>query len=198
LSKPTHTSTSSRINVTLLREVLDWLTRNPTTHEQSVYITRLASWEAIEREVPEFACNTVGCLAGWTAIRSGYAPFMGPLRSSDESASTTGTTSLVSGPGLDTLINERMSSAYDLRHLPSEHDVYGADSVARELLGLTYPEAELLFHADNTILDLWKLAELFTDGRIVVPVRLRGTESQWDDDSWADFRGQFAGIPVMR
>lgn len=43
------------------------------------------------------------------------------------------------------------------------------EDVARELLGLTFCEAECLFWPDNTLEDLWNMAVDFTDGAIQIP-----------------------------
>lgn len=44
--------------------------------------------------------------------------------------------------------------------------------VAREVLDLTEDQADRLFAAGNSLVDLWRLASEFTDGRIQVPAGL--------------------------
>lgn len=46
-------------------------------------------------------------------------------------------------------------------------------SVARESLGLDCDDADLLFRADNTLSDLWRIAEQLSDGRIVAPAEVQ-------------------------
>lgn len=52
-------------------------------------------------------------------------------------------------------------------------DLVDVAIVARRLLGLSYEQTDLLFHAECTLRDLWEFASAFTDGAIVVPANVR-------------------------
>jgi hypothetical protein len=85
-------------------------------------------------------CGTVACLAGWAVLRNGYVEHYAPE------------------------IPDFFRGVYrsDDPHQELRHVSY----VAEEVLGLTPDEGARLFDEQNTLTDLWRLADEFTDGEV--------------------------------
>lgn len=47
---------------------------------------------------------------------------------------------------------------------------------AKKVLGLTIQQADKLFYEHNTLYDLWRLANKYTDGEIEIPLDLAGAD----------------------
>lgn len=129
-----------------LRRELEFLTAHPERHDQGTWY-RLPRPEAVDAEPgTDWTCGTSGCLAGWTALHADYQPWVDKRGYVADDARV-----VRPGPG----------PAYE--RLVDVHDL------ARDLLGLTDRQANLLFGGDNALRDLWEYARVFTNGAIVVP-----------------------------
>lgn len=84
-------------------------------------------------------CGTVACLAGWAALRNGYVE------------SYTGVPSFFLGV---------------YRSDDPHQELRTVSHVAEEVLDLTPEEGARLFSDQNSLTDLWRLADAFTDGEV--------------------------------
>lgn len=157
------------VDVNLLRETLEFVTANPDLHRQRIWfgfrdgsgvsttdreIVQRAKARGADREKPipalaDTACGTAGCLFGWAAVIEGsrvQVVLRKPTWSPDEYA------------------------AIELR------DDYDQDweAAGREVLGLSFDNAQALSHADNSVGDLWRMASILTQGEIVIPEQFAG------------------------
>jgi hypothetical protein len=85
-------------------------------------------------------CGTAGCAAGWAVTFAGHELRFAPVP-------------IVSPSGWT-------------EHAVRVSDGRTVEYAAREELGLTDEQASLLFSGGNTIHDLWRFAEEWTDGRV--------------------------------
>lgn len=83
-------------------------------------------------------CGTVGCLAGWTCLRNGYVEAV----MNDEE-------------------RERIIGVY--ADSDPEKVIMSASAVAGTLLELDDDECDELFSGDNSLEDLWRIADELTD-----------------------------------
>lgn len=133
-------STTTTVNVELLRRVLEHITAHPETWNQGV-------WAAGAK-----GCGTAYCAAGHAVVMTGHKI--------DWASAYDGVAEFVIDEGITN---------------PAWHPTIS--EVAEAELGLTYEQAEELFEGDNTLAELWDLAEQFTDGAITPPADLpRGAE----------------------
>ena len=158
------------LNVERLLEELRFVTIYPDKHNQSV-------WAEAETEVPlpadadrdvmfvdgveaprPSACGSFGCLAGNTAI---HEP--GVELDWYEADYYLNDGKKVVAWRADYLLNETEASDW----LGNGRVPKLIKSKARELLGLTQHQAGLLFDGDNTLDELWRLAEQFSGGEII-------------------------------
>lgn len=128
-----------------LYDTLVWLTANPDKHEQGIYI-EVNHDEFVTREAAEAAwdCGTAGCLAGHAAIYDGWRPKVNTTSFFDE---------------------EPIFWLSDTFVTKGE-ETYSVDDVANELFGLDDEQGEWLYYGNNTIDDLWRIADELSDGRI--------------------------------
>lgn len=127
------------VNVDRLRRELEYVTRHRDRWEQVVWIAR-------------YHCGTTACLAGNVVLNAGYRPYYEDPADDDTSWI------YVDDPGV-------------VGGIPVERDrfVRTVADVAQTLLGLYDDQADRLFQSTNSLYDLWRLAEEFTDGAIQVP-----------------------------
>lgn len=182
--------TARGVNVTLLGEVLNFITNHPDIHNQDVWLEHASTDPDVTVEpvvrspesiTPEdylsISCGTAGCLAGWTAIASGYTPAWpknpinwcqpGDLIQTENVKPLPGATPI---PGVSDGVAYGYGGSYDVR------------DVAVALLGITDDEADVMFTGTNTIRDLWEFAALVTDGALTVPIELADAETVYDGD----------------
>lgn len=152
------------LNEDQLRQTLDFITDRPERHQQ-------ATWTSTSVRVQDLAaegwqCNTIGCVAGWAALRNGWLPapvidwnselqkyVMAPDGYLYEA-------SVVPADQLLDLLAGRTN------RIPDEVAV---QQVAAKILGLTAPRARALFYSGNTLEQLWTYANGWSDGRIEIP-----------------------------
>jgi hypothetical protein len=112
------------------------------------------------------SCGTAACLAGDQALADGWIFVYRGLS--------------IGGRGgvprellVDSVISPSvLNRAFD--NVINDADIHPVFEVARVALGLDGTEADALFGADNSLLDLWTLAYCLTDGEIVLPSELPG------------------------
>lgn len=175
-------ATRPRVDADVMLDVLNFITENRAVHDQGLWISRYKLGAAPD-ELPSLVCNTVGCFAGWVAIRCGYAPYwyakvaMGPT---DYVTPTPG-----ARPFRSPLTELFMAEDDEGNSVV----VYNASEVARHLIGLTHDEDDLMFAGDNEVRDLWELASQFTGGVIQVPdaIRLERSTIEVEGNDWEDF-----------
>jgi hypothetical protein len=166
---------SRQLNIPMLQAELDRITANPERWDQG-------GWASLRQDIqpeevgvsdglaeaslpgdhdwlPVVDCRTAYCLAGGVAAHNGYT-FIVPEASDLDASYVVRDTILA---GRNSIRVEHGGG--DPRQLASD--------VARLLLGLNHDEADDLFHADNTLLELWTLAEALTDGEIQLPSEIR-------------------------
>lgn len=150
---------TTTIDVPLLRKALEHVTAHPEDWCQSYWITRSFVFDGItykgekaskawgwltdEQEKQVTWCGTTACLAGTVAV------------------------TLLGGKphkGLSDLITAQV----DL-----DGEVHDVEEVARTTLGLTMDQAAWLFRAGNTLGELWRIANEFTNGEIEIPAQFR-------------------------
>lgn len=91
-------------------------------------------------------CGTKGCLAGNVVLHLGWKPYADPIQ-----------------VAIGTPLHHVWRAGKDGMEIRRVRDV------AREALGLTYDEENVLFASGNTLLEMWLIAEALTDGEIEVP-----------------------------
>lgn len=133
------------VNVDRLRDVLEHVTTCPHTWDQNVWLVPPEDAAVEAQPGTDWTCGTTACLAGWAALRHGYRP----SRNDDHVV--------------------RLDDPDDWGYARFVSDV------ARELLGLTREQGDLLFAGANALRDLWEYARVFTDGAIEVPDEVRRT-----------------------
>lgn len=133
------------VNTERLQERLEFVTRNRSHHKQSLWF----------QEYPDNACQTTGCLAGWTAMH--YAKDQ--LRATEDEVIFLGNYVKI-----------------------FNYDPIGMDweDLGAELLDLTYDQASELFHSDNSLYDLWNFAKIITEGAIQIPAEVEALK----DEEW--------------
>lgn len=105
------------------------------------------------------ACGTFGCLAGWTAYNYAFDRLV------------------------PTVITH--SGGCLIEYNPPDGDWY---ALGAELLDLDLDTAESLFDSDNTLWDLWNIANIITDGAIEIPAEVENNRDpdldrsiDWDE-----------------
>jgi hypothetical protein len=178
-------ATHARINVELLDRTLNWITEHPEAHDQGEWLHRF------ETDNPGPTCGTQGCLAGWTAVLGGYEPYFFQWPSGVDRGYG-GTDYVRATPAAQPLVQ-----AVELRPFPREPGVWAVRQVARELLGLSRTETEILFDGGNSRYDLWRLAELFTDGVIVRPdnVHHNYLVDYWSESDYETYGVTWGALP---
>lgn len=129
---------TSEVNAELLCAVLTFLVAHPEKHDQNHWLRRR-----------DAACETVGCVAGWTCLLNGYEPRYDALL--DEPYSDGGT---------------ELNWVGRAGHPEERLDV---SRTAAALLDLDSIEADDLFNGDHTIYSLWEAVENLTEGRVRRP-----------------------------
>jgi hypothetical protein len=170
--------THNRIKVAALDRVLQFINDHPDKHEQNTWLA--TSFQGAQREAPQLRCNTIGCVAGWTAILAGYEPYWG-----NGTYDTELVTPLPNAEPIDdgcTVVDEALGTDTDVAR-----PVYDVRSLALTLLGLTDNEADVMFEGHNTIYDMWRIAERITQGAVVPPPNARRGESDTSEDEFATF-----------
>jgi len=117
-------------NAERLLDVLTFLEAHPQRHDQNFWLKETDS-------------GTVGCIAGWTCLLSGYEPVL--------------------GVELDDGVTE-FNQVYwvgDEARVPR-----CVLSTARVLLGFDEDQADELFFADYELDDLWDVVEEISDGAV--------------------------------
>jgi hypothetical protein len=148
----------------ILQKTLDDLHANPSRHDQATYFMSgavLISPNAPGRSVMQVDCKTAYCLAGDALINNGYTfvaiPGRFGLAGYPEPTGAFSVEHVIHTDDVGTYLNGG--------HVYPQH----AHDAARELLGLTYGQADHLFAGTNTRLQLWALAYCITAGRIALP-----------------------------
>lgn len=152
------------VNVEVLEQELKFITRNPKHHRQGTWFD----------EVPDNACQTAGCLAGWTAIH----------HAKDE---------------LESKQVVRWLGDKQITFLEYEPKDVSWTRLGMQLLGIEDMDtADELFNGDNTLWDLWNIASMITNGAIQIPEEVqaqrdencnRGDDGEYDwlaDDEYED------------
>ena len=168
------------LNVERLLEELRFVTIYPDKHNQGVWAEAeteaplpadadrdMETVDDIEAPRPS-ACGSFGCLAGNTAI---HEP--GVELDWYEADYYLNDGKKVVIWQADYLLNETEASDWNSR-VPKR-----IKSKARELLGLTPHQAEQLFDGDNTLDELWRLAEQFSGGEIIAD-----KHDKWSEKSY--------------
>jgi hypothetical protein len=141
--------------VALLHDTLRFISEHPEKHNQTIWIDVpgvgfIGEGEidardgGVYQQLPELGsvdnCGVTGCLAGWVVLRS------------------------------DTpIVRNRFGSVWPAkRNHNGEWVAQDVAEVALKTLGLS-TENERLFDGDNTLADLWRMAEIITEGRIKTP-----------------------------
>jgi hypothetical protein len=113
----------------------------------------------------ENACGSTGCLAGWTAMHHAKDQLVPVVI-----------------PGYGSVPNY------------ISYEVSGGDwtSLGADLLDLEFSVADELFNADNTIWDLWHIANVITRGQIEIPEEVQAEKRDYynrtdDDPGYVDF-----------
>jgi hypothetical protein len=149
------------VNVQTLQQGLDHIEAHPEEWQQKSWFSpkrppaRLSSSWFPEARPRILTCETAACLAGTVTKQAGYLPVIKPMDS--------WVWRVILPSDLDGRNFAELSS-YEIEGLSGEIPV-----VAAELLGLTASEADVLFHEDNTRLDLWAIAYVLTEGQIFLP-----------------------------
>jgi len=137
------------INVPLLRKELEFLTAHPEQHKQSWWL----EWrDAVLNETIE--CGTKGCLAGNALLHAGR------LRGHTHVYWT--------GSGYESDGTNYWPDGEDYASY-AEHSALSWTRAGAALFGLTYTQADKVFYQNNTLPDLWRLANKFTNGEIEIP-----------------------------
>lgn len=131
------------VNTSRLLEELEFITRNKAHHKQSEWF----------KEFPDNACQTSGCLAGWTAIH----------HAKDKLSVTND----------EVIFNDQYVKVHYYDPIGMDWEDLGA-----ELLDLTYDQAHELFHADNSLWDLWNIANIITRGEIQISEEAESTRHE--------------------
>jgi hypothetical protein len=123
------------------------------------------------RKVGDNACGTTACLAGWTALNCAKDQLI-PVRKQ------------LSIRGEWTDVVEFQA--------PNDDWI----GFAAGLLDLDWDIADELFNADNTIWDLWHIANIITNGEIEIPESVQADErdrvNRTDDDDFEDWLRELA------
>lgn len=129
------------VNVELMQKVLDHITAHPKEWNQ-------ASW------ANRWSCGTSFCFAGHAANMTGHNfiwDFDGGAIAVEVEAGT---------------------RAFEVERATRASEVEGNVAIAlaaREELGLTVQQAAVLFNGDNSLAELYYLANVITDGAISIP-----------------------------
>lgn len=176
-------ATRPRVDADVMLDVLNFITENRAVHEQQTWISRYAIGAATT-DLPTLACNTVGCFAGWVAIRSGYEPYW-------YTEEAVGSTELVAKTSGARPFRSPLDELYEEEEDGNGNSiaVYNVSDVARSLIGLSSDEDDFMFAGDNRVRDLWELASRFTRGAIQVPDAIRRERSSFEleGNDWNDF-----------
>lgn len=132
-------NSSYGINALLLRKELEHITAHPDQWRQGVWIGLSQT----------SSCGTVACLAGNTVLHAGWQP-----------STRYGELYL-----LDTL----PSSGPQFEFVRRDDRVAEVRAAAREELNLLPWEATLLFDGSASLVGLWIIASLLTEGEVEVP-----------------------------
>ena len=132
------------VNTVRLQSELEFITRNKAHHQQSEWF----------REFPDNACQTSGCLAGWTAIHHAK----------------------------DELVIQEAQVPFKGEYVKVLYydPIDGRDwiDLGADLLGLTWDQAETLFEGNNSLWDLWNLASIITRGEITIPEEVEAMRNE--------------------
>jgi hypothetical protein len=128
------------VNVPELRKELEHITAHPEEWTQGSWILSTS----------RTACGTMGCLAGNAALHNGWAPCDERGRKAK-------------------LPHLRFTGTEHFEFVVRDGNVRTVPYAAREVFGLTSNEANVLFNANNKLIDLWQFAELLTDGELRTP-----------------------------
>jgi len=143
---------------------LEFLTDHPERHDQGTWIDtdmvpdshRNEELGIVKINPEKWDCGTAGCFAGWHSILNGWAP---TLRDSE---------------------NQSMMVKLD-----KQGRIIDAEAPAiftEKDLGLTYAESRVFFSSENSIHDLWLIAETITNGQITVPDSVPANPDPDDSD----------------
>jgi hypothetical protein len=125
------------INVPLLRKELEHITAHRDEWDQGTWL----------RTTLTTACGTTGCLAGNTALHTGWQP-----------ATVNGVVNLDAVPLL-----------MELTHVARGSTITTVRDAAQVELGLTGWQANMLFSGQNSLLRLWVVAHVLTEGEVEIP-----------------------------
>ena len=176
------------LNVPRLLEELRFITIHPDRHNQSLWAEAETVVEvpenqpAISVEAPRpSACGSFGCLAGNTAI---HEPGV-ELDWYEQTYYRDGDKKIVAWQA-DNILNEyiTVTDQWDGSEYTEAKTI---SEKARELLGLTYIQAELLFDGDNNLDQMWELAERFSGAEISASIT-----NTWDPNSYGHALAQKA------
>lgn len=134
------------VDVDALRDVLRFVTDNPDRWDQSYWLT-LTHDVLTGTATPgaDWTCGTTACVAGWVALRAGWEP------------------DVIRYPDGDYRFNPEVVRD------PATEQRIAVSEAARVRLRISRTAADLLFHCDNSLRDLWEYAHAFTGGAIEVP-----------------------------
>ena len=158
------------LNVDRLLKELQFVTANPDKHYQDVWAqarTEVAVPEGTdpwETDIPAprpSACGSFGCLAGNTAV---HEPGVELDWYKEDYEIWDG--KKIQLWQADQILNETVT-VQDWCNGGTFEEKKSIKTKAQELLGLTSHQAELLFDGDNTLDQLWELAERFSGGEII-------------------------------
>lgn len=152
-------------HVQRLQEALDDLTAHPEKHNQATWFStsdRVYEDRKPDLRVVKADCNSVMCLAGDVAVNNGYTFVVRPNSNVAEE--------VISNDLIDRMLAGDQDAMEEIRM---------AERVGAELLELDDDEAQWLFGSDNSIVDLWAMAWVLTEGQIKLPEKLRVTHHDW-------------------
>lgn len=169
-------SRSRELNIAALQAELDRITADPSKWYQGAWASLRQDVEPAGEDasdglaespthpdvhpyawLPVADCRTAYCLAGGVAAHNGY-------------------TFVVPDPGehdASYVVRNTLLAGLDRIDVDEDDPRQMASDVAQLLLGLNHDEADDLFRAENTLLELWTLAEALTDGEIQLPSEIR-------------------------
>lgn len=155
------TETLPALNVKLMKDLLTWARQDQSKIENIAKFKGWGTWEqeSWAKEVRNGVCRSSYCMAGQAVVQAGYGL---KYENTDEdwdgnqiwSASECAPQRVIG-------TNNKGEPMYELVNEATEY----IETAAARVLGLTRYEADLFFHADNSISDLERLAAEFARKR---------------------------------
>lgn len=161
LSKVTVNPSFQKLNITLLRDLVTWAYQD----EEAVQSPDFAAWGHWDQnlwaqEIRNGVCQTAYCIAGQAVVQAGFGLLLdeqyevedGQPREFRASTCAPKRFAGLDDQGREVYIND------------TTHE-RGIPAVAREVLGFTHSEGEVMFAGDNTIEQLVAMARIFAAKR---------------------------------